>query len=128
MQDILRPIQQNERSTVVDVLRGFALGGVVIANLASFVTFGMPTENAEAMTSLRLDKIYEFILTVFIDNKFITLFSLLFGYGFGVIMERVSAKGINTNLFFSRRMIILLAAGILHVFVWWGEVLHVYAF
>src|SRR5690349_18403314 len=97
----VQPIQQNERAAVVDVLRGFALGGVVVANLASFVTFGMPTATAEAMTSMRFDKIYEFILTVFIDNKFITLFSLLFGYGFGVIMERVSQKSIDTSVFFS---------------------------
>lgn len=128
MSTSVQPIQQSERATVVDVLRGFALGGVVIANLASFVTFGMPTATAEAMTTLRSDKIYEFILTVFIDNKFITLFSLLFGYGFGVIMERVSQKDIDTSIFFSRRMTILFIAGALHVFVWWGEVLHVYAF
>ena len=48
----VQPIQQRERATVVDVLRGFALGGVVIANLASFVTFGMPTATAEAMLGL----------------------------------------------------------------------------
>jgi len=123
----IQPIQQNERSAGVDVLRGFALGGVVIANLASFVTFGMPGTTAEAMTSMTWDKVYEFVLTVFIDNKFITLFSLLFGYGFGVIMERVSQKGIDTSTFFSRRMIILFIAGMLHLFVWWGEVLHFYA-
>jgi len=128
MSELTQPIQQAERSAVVDVLRGFALGGVIIANLASFVTFGMPGATAEAMTSMTWDKIYEFILTVFIDNKFITLFSLLFGYGFGVIMERVSQKGFDTSIFFSRRMIILFIAGMLHLFVWWGEVLHFYAF
>ena len=122
------PISQHERSAVVDVLRGFALGGVIVANLASFVAFVMPTAVTEKLTSTTADHIYEYIMTVFIDTKFITLFSLLFGYGFGVIMERVSEKGINTTWFFSRRMFILLVVGLIHISAWWGEVLHMYGF
>lgn len=37
---------------------------------------------------------------IFIQNKFMTLFSILFGYGFGVIMERVEKKNLNTTQFF----------------------------
>jgi uncharacterized protein len=121
------PIAQQERTGVVDALRGFALLGVVLANLISFFTFVMPAAIIEQATSGPVNHYYELFFTVFIDNKFITLFSLLFGYGFGVLMERVAAKGIDVTVFYARRMIILLAAGFVHIFFWWGEILHAYA-
>lgn len=110
------------------MLRGFALGGVVLANLASFPAFVMPATVVESLTNTTADKIADFIMTVFIDHKFITLFSLLFGYGFGVIMERLSSKGVNQTLFFTRRMALLFFAGIVHLLFWWGEILHTYAY
>ena len=121
------PLQLNERTILIDVLRGFALLGVIIANLAGFITFALPDEQVALLTNTKADKIAGHFLMLFIDNKFITIFSLLFGYGFGVVMERVAAKGINVNSFFIRRMLILFLFSLLHLGIWWGEILNVYS-
>ncbi|MGC3944899.1 MAG: DUF418 domain-containing protein [Chryseolinea sp.] len=121
------PIAEAERNGVVDALRGFALLGVLLANLISFVTFTMPQAVIDRATSGPANHIYELLMRILIDNKFVTLFSLLFGYGFGVLMDRVAAKGLDAAPFYIRRMSILLALGFIHIFFWWGEILHIYA-
>lgn len=64
---------------------------------------------------------------IFIENKFMTLFSILFGYGFGVIMQRLEKKNINSTPFFLRRMLWLFIFGCLNLALWNGDILHVYA-
>jgi len=125
---MIHPVIQPERTAVVDVLRGFALAGVVVANIATFVVFTLPAETMENLISTPADSVFEFIIGMCIDYRFVTLYSLLFGYGFGVIMERVDQKEMNPTAFFTRRMLLLLAAGIIHLLIWWGEILHTYAF
>ncbi|MEJ1238573.1 DUF418 domain-containing protein [Chryseolinea sp. T2] len=122
------PIAEIERNGVVDALRGFALLGVLLANLISFVSFTMPQVVIDRATEGTLNHYYELFMRIFIDNKFVTLFSLLFGYGFGVLMDRVTSKGLDAVPFYIRRMTILFALGFIHIFFWWGEILHVYAF
>ena len=56
-----------------------------------------------------------------------TLFSILFGYGFGVIMERLEKKNINSTPFFLRRMFWLFVFGCINLAFWNGDILHVYA-
>lgn len=121
------PIGEHERTGAIDALRGFALLGVLLANLISFVSFTMPKAVIEAATSGPANHYYDLLMRIFIDNKFVTLFSLLFGYGFGVLMERVAAKGIDTTTFYFRRMAILFVLGFIHIFFWWGEILHIYS-
>lgn len=120
------PIQPSERTIIVDVLRGFALFGVLLTNL-----WGLETEIPEsllpAINSSLADKVTDATVSVLFLNKFITLFSLLFGYGFGVILERTTGKGFHPVPFFLRRMSILFIAGMIHIGFWWGEVLSIYA-
>jgi uncharacterized protein len=121
------PIQLQERNKLIDILRGFALFGVLMANLEGFVTFALPEESEKLLLTSGADQTTEAFLSFFIENKFITLFSLLFGYGFGVVIDRVAAKGIAVTPFFLRRMFILLIIGLLHTCLWWGEILGTYA-
>lgn len=121
------PIQPNERIFVLDVMRGFALLGVLVANLQGFITFALPDAQVDLMTSTGADKITEHFLELFVSNKFITIFSLLFGYGFGVVIDRVAAKGMNVNAFFIRRMLFMLLFGLVHLCFFWGDILNVYA-
>lgn len=121
------PIQSQERNQLVDVLRGFAIIGILLANLEGWVVFALPPEQAALLITTPADHLTEVFLSLFVENKFITLFCLLFGYGFGVIIERITAKGIRVNSFFLRRMLILLLLGLFHVALWWGEILSTYA-
>lgn len=121
------PITPEERTGSIDVLRGFALLGVILANLISFFTFVMPGHIIAQATKGWINHTYEWLFVVLIDNKFITLFSLLFGYGFGVLIERMKVRGMEPTRFYIRRMAILFALGFLHIFLWWGDILHTYA-
>ena len=64
---------------------------------------------------------------IVIENKFLTLFAILFGYGFGVIMERLEKKNINSTPFFLRRMFWLFIFGLMNLALWNGDILHLYA-
>lgn len=120
------PIQQQERTVIVDVLRGFALFGVLLGNFSGMVTNNVPQEIIDAH-STGLDSLLNELHRILIENKFMTLFSILFGYGFGVIMQRLETKRINSTPFFFRRMIWLFIFGCLNLALWNGDILHVYA-
>lgn len=122
------PIQQNERISIVDVLRGFALSGVLLVNILCFIFKVLPNENIVAVTSWRSDIILHHFMSIFFYEKFITLFCILFGFGFGVLLQRLTAKGINSERFFIRRMFFLFLFGIVNISFMLGDILHQYAF
>jgi uncharacterized protein len=121
------PVQTQERNQLIDVLRGFAVLGILMANLEGWITFALPPEQGARLITSPADQATLVFLSLFVENKFITLFCLLFGYGFGVIIERMRAKGVPVVPFFLRRMVILLLVGLLHLGLWWGEILSTYA-
>ena len=97
------PIEQKGRAIIVDTLRGFALVGVLIANFTSFTDQQVPADILNTISS-PLDVTLMHINTLFFEWKFMTLFSILFGYGFGLLLTSVEKKNINPNSFFLRRM------------------------
>ena len=97
------PTEHKDRSVVVDVIRGFALIGVLIANFTSYVDQQTPEAVLNSISS-PLDIALMSFNSVFIEWKFMTLFSILFGYGFGLILESLQRKNINPDSFFARRM------------------------
>src|SRR6478752_1084350 len=97
------PTTQKERIVSVDILRGFALFGVLLGNFSGMLT-NYVTEPIIKSISTPFDYTLDMLHGIFIQNKFMTLFSILFGYGFGVMMERVAKKNLNTTGFFLRRM------------------------
>jgi len=120
------PIQQAERTIIVDLLRGFALFGVLLANFSSMLTNNVPQPIIDAHASA-FDQLLDQFHDIFIRNKFITLFSILFGYGFGVIMERLEKKQLQATDFFLRRMFWLFIFGCINLALWNGDILHIYA-
>ncbi|MBL7872450.1 MAG: DUF418 domain-containing protein [Cyclobacteriaceae bacterium] len=120
------PIEHNNRAIIVDVIRGFALVGVLIANFTGFVVQQTPESILNSMSS-SLDVFLMSFNSIFIEWKFVTLFSILFGYGFGLILESLERKNIHPNSFFIRRMFWLFILGCMHSLFWWGDVLHLYA-
>src|SRR5215471_7018140 len=120
------PIQQNDRVVIVDIIRGFALVGVLIANFTGYNYQNLPPNVFNAISS-PLDKALINFNAVFLEWKFYTLFSILFGYGFGLILSSLEKKNINPNPFFLRRMFWLFVFGVMHTLFWWGDVLHLYA-
>jgi uncharacterized protein len=120
------PIEQKDRAIIVDVIRGFALIGVLIANFTSYVDQQTPEPILNSISS-SLDRFLMTFNSVFLEWKFMTLFSILFGYGFGLILERLEKKNINPNFFFVKRMFWLFVFGVIHCIFWWGDILNLYA-
>lgn len=113
------PIIKISRIQVVDVLRGFALLGVLLANV--------PFDRT-ATPDNELNKVLELLYDVFINRKFITLFSMLFGFGFYIQLTRAEQKGINFQRYFLKRMGLLFLIGTAHCFLLWnGDIIMSYA-
>lgn len=114
-----KPISKS-RIEVVDVLRGFALFGVLIAN----VPF-----SGESFLAGSFDVEIAFLYDFLISKKFITIFSMLFGFGFYIQMSRAEKKGINFQSYFLKRMALLFLIGAVHCFLLWnGDIIMSYAF
>ena len=124
-----QPFAPKKRYVSLDALRGFALMGICLANYPEFSLYSFQTQSyIENMPSYSLDKVVKFLQYLFIDGKFYTIFSILFGIGFSIIIENARQKGKNGFKIFYRRMFCLLVIGLLHLmFLWSGDILMLYA-
>lgn len=118
-----------ERIELLDALRGFALLGILLANILYWSGWVLMTEDqriALAGTDVTAWQ-YRFHHLV-VDGKFYTIFSMLFGVGFALQLARLTAKGRAGLLIFRRRVLILLAVGLIHSWlIWDGDILTLYA-
>lgn len=108
---------------ILDALRGLALLGIALANYPEFAlwTF-LSADEQQAMATAGIDGVVRYLQYLLIDGKFYTIFSLLFGVGFSLILSR------HPESLFVRRMLILAAIGCCHLmFIWSGDILLLYA-
>lgn len=90
------PVLQNERIDILDVLRGFAILGILLDNLFGFTGWGYFTmEQRTALATWPADGKLGVSELVLINGKFYTLFSFLFGIGFSIILVRNEQRGVN---------------------------------
>ena len=118
------PVQAGERIQVIDVLRGFAVFGILLMNMRSFSGQAFsPTSWPEP-----LDRNILILIDMFAQAKFYSLFSFLFGWGMAMQLERAESKGIKFIPFYMRRLIVLFIFGGLHsIFLWTGDILTMYS-
>jgi len=126
---IAEPVRVNERIEVLDVIRGFALLGIIIANMAAFSSpSGYLEIMGKNMWTGIVDTIVSSLIIMLVQGKFYIMFSFLFGLGFAIFFERARAKGKRPTLLFYRRLFILLLIGFAHAFlIWHGDILVAYA-
>ncbi|MFP2907936.1 DUF418 domain-containing protein [Pyxidicoccus sp. 3LFB2] len=125
-----RPVAATERVTLLDALRGFALCGVFISNSVTWFSGRtiLPREQAQAQGAPLLEVIVNSSYQFLVNQKFITIFSFLFGLGFSIQMSRAASRGSSVVPLYSRRLFILLCIGVVHLFgIWIGDILHTYA-
>lgn len=130
MSDPIPPVSvaAPERIDAMDVLRGFALLGILMMNIEGMVgpLLGAMTGVNPALTGA--DWWADALVYVFVQGKFYPLFSMLFGMGFAVMMMRAEAAGRPFLPIYLRRILALLAIGLAHaLLVWSGDVLVSYA-
>ncbi|MDR0757954.1 MAG: DUF418 domain-containing protein [Tannerella sp.] len=123
------PVEPTGRYRILDALRGVALSGICLANFPEFALYTFQKREAvEAMPTATVDSVIQYLQYVFIDGKFYSLFSILFGIGFSIILSRSLQRGKNGLTVFYRRMAALAVIGFLHLmFVWSGDILLLYA-
>ncbi|MBI2398477.1 MAG: DUF418 domain-containing protein [Xanthomonadales bacterium] len=123
----LTPVAEAQRIDVLDVLRGFALIGILLMNIEWF-NRAIAVLTMGDMGLRDLDHGAGFLVKVFVEGKFYKLFSLLFGMGFAVMLLRAEEAGRPFFAWFARRAGVLLAIGLAHsIFLWTGDILHDYA-
>jgi len=124
----LQPVTSGERIAVLDVLRGVALLGILLMNIEAFAG---PLELAFTGIDTHwqgIDYWADAFVYVFVQGKFFTLFSLLFGAGFAVMAQRAETAGRDFAPFYLRRSAGLLLIGLCHaLLVWSGDILVLYA-
>lgn len=119
------PVREHDRLSLLDALRGFALAGVLLANLRDYSRYGPLDEKARAgLATAGWDRWLDPLIDGLVGGKAMTLFALLFGVGFALQLERMGADGRGR---FARRMLVLLGFGLLHAALWWGDILRYYA-
>ena len=121
-------VRESARITSLDLIRGGAVLGILLMNAVSF-KFGLPPYlNLSAGGSETwLDWTVGIFGEIFIDQKFMGLFSLLFGAGMILFIDRASVRGRHAVLLNLWRNGLLLIIGILHFLLWDGDVLMLYA-
>jgi len=125
-----RPVDASERVTLLDALRGFALCGVFVSNSVSWFSgrVMMPREQAQALSAPLFETVVAGLYQFFVNQKFVTLFSFLFGLGFSIQLARAEARGSSIVPLYARRLLVLLGIGLTHQYaIWSGDILHTYA-
>lgn len=114
------PVARTQRIETIDILRGFAVFGIILADVN--VTFGLQTPADHYLAQLH---------RLLVVNKFWPLFSFLFGLGFALQIARAKARGASFLPLYVRRLCILFLFGVANKLVllqvWRGDILHAYA-
>ncbi|KQL49905.1 hypothetical protein AN963_09515 [Brevibacillus choshinensis] len=123
------PVSEGDRIHQLDAIRGFALFGIFLVNMPTFLqpALFLP-ENGLPVEHSLLDEWIRLVFNMLVQTKFYTIFSILFGAGFYLFMSRAELKGSSIRPLYVRRLIALLFFGCAHLFfLWYGDILHTYA-
>lgn len=117
-----------ERITTLDAVRGVAVLGILVMNAVAFGLGEAAYTNLESDGSRTwLDWAVGAFGEIFVDQKFMGLFSMLFGAGIVLFAERAAAKGRRSALLSLWRNGLLFVIGLAHIALWDGDVLLLYA-
>ncbi len=128
METKLYPTIPSERVEVLDALRGVAIFGILIVNIQLFSNPVTKMLIGYTGAENLADKLAQIFIKLFFEGKFYVLFSMLFGYGFWIFMQKQKEDGFDILPVFRRRLFWLLMIGLIHVLIFWaGDILVFYA-
>ncbi|PZG45511.1 hypothetical protein C1I98_15420 [Spongiactinospora gelatinilytica] len=115
------PPLRRARVGALDVLRGFALCGILPANVAPIANTG------DAMRAVTAGQGVD-VLGLLVHQRFFPIFSLLFGIGFSLLLDSAGDRVERPRVLLLRRLLVLPVIGLAHLFLLWrGDILTVYA-
>jgi uncharacterized protein len=124
----LAPLPKAERIQALDVIRGFALIGILLMNIEYFNRPGIDIGSGIQLGQSGANLAFSYFVMYFVTGKFWTMFSLLFGMGFGVMLMRAESAQRSFLGPYLRRIAALAVFGALHhIFLWTGDILFSYA-
>ena len=119
-----------QRIASLDLIRGVAVLAILLVNI---YTFALPHQAYETPFWLvgmanEVDVWVYALQQLFVNGRFVTLFSVLFGAGLALQMRRMQEDGRDAQKSTVRRLRWLLVFGLVHgVFIWFGDILTIYA-
>jgi uncharacterized protein len=113
-------VAPKSRIVEIDMVRGFALFGVLLVNMYNFGAYSIAWDSP-------VDRLAFDFMRVFCEAKSWTLFSMLFGFGFALQLQSAEARGVPILPFYLRRMAALFAFGAVHALLYDGDILMLYA-
>jgi uncharacterized protein len=122
-------LPRTDRIVSLDVLRGIAVLGILIMNMQSFAMISAAYINPTAFGELTgINKNVWVLSHIFADQKFLSIFSILFGAGIVLFANNVADRGYLPARFYYRRLFWLFTIGLLHGYLFWhGDILVAYA-
>lgn len=124
----MSPVQLGERIQILDILRGFAVFGILAVNIVGFSAPAFFPGYVAPAFQTWFDALSSKLVQFLMEGKFYTIFSFLFGLGFSVQLARAEARGRDIRSFYPRRLWLLFGCGVLHaVLLWTGDILRLYA-
>ncbi len=125
----MQPTRPGERDRALDFVRGTALLGIGVVNGAFFFTpFMHAVHPPVAEWDSWVVRGTWFVNSALFQGKFIALFSLLFGLGLAMQLERAAAAGQKRWRFAMRRLLVLAGLGLAHaILIWYGDILFAYS-
>jgi uncharacterized protein len=127
MPQTLAPVTQSKRVEILDVIRGFAIFGILLANIQSWSGYKfIPFEHIATLAHYDYNEILHYLFMFFVDTKFYTLFSLLFGIGFYIQFNKQRNNQAEFIAMYRRRLGFLMLFGAIHSFFWSGDILLIY--
>ena len=123
------PVSPLDRIHSIDALRGFAVLGILIINVQWMSMIEGAATNPTIFPPFEGANRWVWILShLLAEQKFMTIFSMLFGAGVILMASRVEARGLSSKGLHYRRMMVLLLIGLVHAYlIWFGDVLVTYA-
>ena len=118
---------KKDRIEIIDILRGFALLGIIIVHFTEQYYAGQPPDSHAAMGSKWIaDNLVQGFTGIFVQGKFFMIFSFLFGLSFFIQMDKSSGSP-SFLLRFAWRLIVLFGIGFVHHLHYRGDILTIYA-
>jgi uncharacterized protein len=127
--NLAEPMALQARLLNIDIIRGIALLGILLMNIQAFSMNFSAYSNPTSFGDLNGINFYVYYFShLFADQKFMTIFSILFGVGIILMAENIERKGDNPTKIHYKRMLILAVFGMLHAYLlWFGDILFPYA-
>jgi uncharacterized protein len=123
------PVLGDNRIVSLDMLRGVAILGILVMNVYAFAMPFIAYANPLIMGGTEPHNLGTWFVThIFFDQKFLSIFAMLFGAGMLLMTERADARGARPARIYYRRQFWLLIIGVLHGYlIWFGDILFSYA-